>query len=95
MIFACIVSVSVAQCTGNITNDTMRVRLAWKVLNGNTVSFQLFAPGTKKQFTMLVFAKTNETTTLSNELVSKNNVIYIWLYSGTFNKGQSQKRTTS
>ncbi|XP_019863398.1 PREDICTED: uncharacterized protein LOC100635511 isoform X2 [Amphimedon queenslandica] len=49
-------TISLAQCSGNFTNETQQVTLEWTVIDSNTVNFIYTAPSTSSQYTALAFS---------------------------------------
>ncbi|XP_019863668.1 PREDICTED: uncharacterized protein LOC109592727 [Amphimedon queenslandica] len=49
-------TISLAQCSGNFTNETQQVTIDWTVIDSNTVNFIYTAPSTDTQYTALAFS---------------------------------------
>lgn len=52
-------SLSLAQCNGNLRNDTARVSLTWRVTAINSVMFTFTAPSNESQYIGVVFSERN------------------------------------
>lgn len=73
LVFAGLLSVSMAQCTGSLWNETDRVSVSWNVIGNNTVQFIFSTPLESEQYTVLGFSrgKAGFTFETLDELVSQ------------------------